>query len=223
MAGAADASPSVPVLYSFRRCPYAIRARMALLQAGVQVALREVALRDKPPAMLQASPKGTVPVLVLPDGRVIDESLAIMRWALRHNDPAGWLACADAVDLNHLVALNDGPFKRALDAYKYPERYPEHSPSHHRAQGEETLVALLEARVASQPYLAGAQPGWVDVAIFPFVRQWAAVDAAWFEVSPWRGVRRWLGEWLRSDDFNRTMCKWPVWQTHQALVLFPDR
>ena len=107
---------SMPLLYSFRRCPYAIRARMALAQAGVAVELREVVLRNKPQAMLDASPKGTVPVLVLPDGTVIDESLAIMRWALAQNDAEGWLAQIDEPGLQQLIALNDGPFKQALDA-----------------------------------------------------------------------------------------------------------
>ena len=127
--------PTLPTvaLYSFRRCPYAIRARMALFQSGVNVELREVVLRNKPAAMLQASPKGTVPVLVLPGGEVIDESLAIMRWALAHNDPAGWLKDADLTENQQLIAFNDGPFKAALDAYKYPERHPEKTQVAHRA------------------------------------------------------------------------------------------
>ena len=216
-----SASAGLSILYAFRRCPYAIRARMAVLQAGVSVELREVVLRDKPPAMLAASPKGTVPVLVLPDGRVIDESLGIMRWALLQSDPQGWLHHDASADLQALVALNDGPFKRALDAYKYPERHPEQDAAAHRAQGEALLVSLLEEYLAAQPFLAGASAGWCDVAIFPFVRQWAAVDAAWFQASRWCGVRRWLDGWLNDPLFEQAMVKLPPWQPGQAAVRFP--
>ena len=212
----------LPVLYSFRRCPYAIRARMALAQSGTEVELREVVLRNKPPEMLAASPKGTVPVLVLPDGRVIDESLGILHWALLQSDPQGWLQHDASADLQALVTLNDGPFKQALDAYKYPERHLGQSASAHRAQGESVLVSLLEARLGAQPFLAGAQAGWCDVAIFPFVRQWAAVDAAWFEASPWRGVRRWLTTWLHHPLFEQAMVKLPTWQAGQPPIRFPD-
>lgn len=211
----------LPVLYSFRRCPYAIRARMALAQAGTEVELREVVLRNKPQALLDASPKGTVPVLVLPDGTVIDESLAIMRWALGQNDPQGWLAQTGQPELQHLMALNDGPFKQALDAYKYPERHPEQSVTMHRAQGEAVLLALLEARLEAHPFLAGASPGLADVAIFPFIRQWAAVDAAWFEICRWAAVRRWLQDWLNSTAFSRVMDKHAAWQAGQAGVFWP--
>lgn len=194
---------------------------MALLLSGVELELREVVLRNKPPAMLQASPKGTVPVLVLPNGDVIDESLTIMRWALARNDPQGWLPKTDAPDLQHLIALNDGPFKQALDAYKYPERHPQHNAATHRALGETVLISVLETRLNAQPFLAGASPGFADVAIFPFVRQWAAVDAAWFEASPWVAVRRWLHHWKGSPAFVRTMEKYPAWQAGQADVAWP--
>lgn len=203
---------ALPVLYSFRRCPYAIRARMALLQSGLSVELREVELRDKPQAMLQASPKGTVPVLVLPDGVVIDESLAIMRWALAQRDPQGWLDVANKRGTSELIALNDGPFKLALDAYKYPERHPSQSRQAHRADGEAALVHGLEQRLAHTPFLFGEKPSLSDAAIFPFVRQWAAVDVGWFETSPWAAVRRWLLHWQSSPAFVRTMDKYPPWQ-----------
>jgi glutathione S-transferase len=211
-----------PVLYSFRRCPYAIRARMALLAAGVVVELREVVLRNKPQALLEASPKGTVPVLVLPDGKVIDESLAVMSWALAQHDAHPWLAGAQDPQLRQLVDLNDGPFKRALDAYKYPERHPSACALDHRAEGERVLVALLEQRLTGQRFLGGERPGLADVAIFPFVRQWAAVDAAWFEVSPWPEVRRWLQHWVNSPAFLRVMPKWPAWESGSSPVFFPD-
>ncbi len=219
--GATQGLEVLPALYSFRRCPYAIRARMALAQAGVAVELREVVLRHKPQALLDASPKGTVPVLVLPGGEVIDESLAIMRWALGQNDPQGWLVHVDEPDLQQLVALNDGPFKRALDAYKYPERDRSATVEEHRAQGEAALVSLLEARLADQAFLAGASPGLADAAIFPFIRQWAAVDAAWFEHARWAAVRRWLQHWLGSTAFLRVMDKYPAWEPGRTGGVWP--
>ena len=208
-----------PVLYSFRRCPYAIRARMALLAAGVVVELREVVLRNKPQALLEASPKGTVPVLVLPDGTVIDESLAIMAWALTQHGAHPWLAGAQDPQLRQLVDLNDGPFKRALDAYKYPERHPSASALDHRAEGERVLVSLLEQRLTGQRFLGGERPGLADVAIFPFIRQWAAVDAGWFEISRWVAVRRWLRHWLDSTAFMRVMDKHPAWHEGRLPVV----
>ena len=209
------------MLYSFRRCPYAMRARLALLQAAVTVELREVVLRAKPQAMLDISPKGTVPVLVLADGRVIEQSLDIMRWALQQHDPQAWLAQADAPAQQALLALNDGAFKQALDAYKYPERHPHASAEAHRAQGEAVFIALLEQRLQHQPFLAGASAGFTDLAIFPFVRQWAAVDAAGFGASPWVAVRAWLNGWLGSELFARAMQKYPAWHADQPAVVFP--
>lgn len=210
----------LPVLYSFRRCPYAIRARMALAQAGTEVELREVVLRNKPQALLDASPKGTVPVLVLPDGTVIDESLAIMRWALAQNDPQGWLSSAHEPETTRFIALNDGPFKQALDAYKYPERHLDASSEVHRTRGETLLVSLLEARLSEQSFLAGEQPGVADAAIFPFIRQWAAVDASWFDASPWVCVQRWLHYWQDSSLFLTAMLKLPAWQPDQEPLIF---
>lgn len=243
---------ALPVLYSFRRCPYAIRARMALLQAELTVELREVVLSDKPPVMLEVSPKGSVPVLVLPNGQVIEESLAIMRWALAKNDPESWLAEIETTALQQLLAINDGPFKQALDGYKYPERHlgacrtwridsenwaqrgsdlsaptlksDRHTgqvAEDHRAQGEAVLIALLEQRLRDQPFLNGVRSGFADVAIFPFVRQWAAVDAGWFKASRWGAVRAWLNGWLQSEGFGRVMQKYPVWKPEQPSVVFP--
>ncbi|MGH6615718.1 glutathione S-transferase [Sphingomonas sp.] len=188
-----------PTLYSFRRCPYAMRARMALLVSGVAFALHEVSLRDKPAAMLAASPKGTVPVLVLPDGRVIDESLDIMRHALAHNDPEHWLAGDDAA----LIAANDGPFKHHLDRYKYPDRH--HSdPIEHRAAGL-ALLADLDTRLAGAANLCGEHRTLTDIALMPFVRQFAAVDRDWFDAQPVPGVRRWLDAHIASSLFVSAM------------------
>jgi len=195
-----------PILYSFRRCPYAMRARLALAVSGTRPEIREVKLRDKPAEMLAASPKGTVPVLVLPDGQVIDESLDMMRWALGRNDPEGWLAGDDTA----LIAANDGPFKQHVDRYKYPERHAS-DPVEHRALGLE-MLRLLEARLAAHPWLCGARRMLTDAAIMPFVRQFAAVDQAWFDALPLPGVQRWLREQLASALFAEVMVVRPVWR-----------
>lgn len=204
-----------PVLYSFRRCPYAMRARMALWVAGVTVGLREVKLAAKPPALLAASPKGTVPVLVLAEGTVIDHSLDIMRWALLQNDPEGWLAGEDAA----LIAVNDGPFKHHLDRAKYPERYEEEDGTDHRAAAV-ALLAPLEARLAEAPCLCGERRSLTDIALFPFIRQFAAIDPAWFAAQPLPRLQGWLDGLLASDLFAAVMPKFAPLQEGDAPVLF---
>lgn len=195
-----------PILYSFRRCPYAIRARLALAVSGIAVEHREVKLRDKPAAMLAASPKGTVPVLVLPDGAVIDESLDIMRWALARNDPEEWLSGDDPA----LIATNDGAFKHHLDRYKYPDRYPADGVDHRAA----ALAILhgLEARLGEHAYLSGARFGLTDAAILPFVRQFAAIDPEWFSARDLARVQAWLEAFLGSALFARVMVVRDVWK-----------
>ena len=193
------------VLYSFRRCPYAMRARMAVLVSGVAVELREVVLRDKPAAMLAASPKGTVPVLVLPDGRVIDESFAIMSWALEQSDPEDWLAGYDAV----LIAVNDGPFKHHLDRYKYPERHGS-EPLEHRSAGM-VFLSDLERRLTRHGNLCRETSALTDIAIFPFVRQFAAVDRAWFDAQPLPRLREWLARHTGSALFEAAMVRLKPW------------
>ena len=211
--------PDLPVLYSFRRCPYAIRARMALAVAGMAVELREVLLRDKPAAMLEVSAKGTVPVLQLPDGRVIDESLEVMDWALTQNDPEDW---ADtSADTEALIAYCDGPFKGWLDKYKYADRHPEQPQGAYRARAEEFL-ALLEQRLADREFLGGERVTRGDVAVFPFVRQFAGVDPGWWQGAAYPEVRRWLSDWLASQAFTQVMAKYPPWQPEGPGVLFPD-
>lgn len=195
-----------PILYSFRRCPYAMRARLALLVSGVSFELREVKLSAKPAAMIAASPKGTVPVLVLEDGRVIDESLDIMRWALGRHDPEGWLAGDDAA----LIAANDGPFKHHLDRAKYPERHGV-DPEPHRA-GALALLAPLEERLRAQAFLCGATRTLTDAALMPFVRQFAAIDAGWFADQPLPAVQRWLAGQIASPLFDRAMARHAVWR-----------
>jgi glutathione S-transferase len=194
-----------PILYTFRRCPYAIRARMAIEVSGAEVEMHEVDLRHKPQVLLACSPKGTVPVLRLPDGRVIDESLDIMRWALSINDPQGWMDSEPAETL-HLIEQNDGSFKQDLDRYKYPDRFPEQSAVYYRKQAE-TFLTALNTRLAGHSYLMRNRLSLVDVALFPFVRQFAHVDRDWFYASPYRHLIGWLDEFLQSPLFIAVMRK----------------
>lgn len=200
-------TPALPVLYSFRRCPYAIRARMALRYAGIEVTVREIALGDKPADFMALSPKATVPVLQLPDGEVIDQSLAIMQWALQQNDPQGWLRVGTSDEAQQWIALNDDIFKPLLDRYKYATRHPELPASAHRAAAIAAFIAPLNARLLQTPYLFGPSPSVADVALFPFVRQFAWVDKAWFDAAPLAGVQAWLAAWLGSDAFGAVMEK----------------
>jgi glutathione S-transferase len=204
-----------PILFSFRRCPYAMRARLALIVSGIRCELREVQLRAKPAEMLAVSPKGTVPVLMPEDGCVIDESLDIMRWALSRQDPEGWLERDDPV----LIARNDHAFKHDLDRYKYPERHGS-DPAAHREAG---LVILqdLESRLALQPQLCGDLRGLADIAIMPFVRQFAAVDPAWFASQALPRLQAWLARHLASDLFAAAMLRVPAWTSAQASIYLP--
>jgi glutathione S-transferase len=196
---------ALPILYSYRRCPYAMRARMALWAAQVQVELREVSLREKPQHLLQISPKATVPVLQLPDGTVLEQSLDIMHWALQQNDAQGWLS-VDIAQADALISTTDGEFKKALDRYKYPDRYPEQSPLFYREQGEQFLQRL-ETALAGHRYLLGDAASIADVAIFPFIRQFAAVDSEWFAQSAYGNLRVWLARWVESALFDEVMQK----------------
>lgn len=200
---------ALPILYSYRRCPYAMRARMAIWAVNIQVEVREISLREKPAHLLQISPKGTVPVLQLPDGTVLEQSLDIMQWALAQSDPQGWLN-ADPEAVNALITINDGDFKKALDRYKYPDRYPEHAQQVYREQGEQFLQRL-EAALEQHDYLLGDKPSMADVAIFPFIRQFAAVDAEWFASSAYPKLRVWLDGWLQSPLFVEVMQKFPTY------------
>ena len=195
-----------PVLYSFRRCPYAMRARMALSVSGAQYEHREVVLREKPAEMLEASPKGTVPVLALGDGEVLEESLDIMRWALGQNDPEGWLERQDQA----LLAASDGPFKHHLDRYKYAARYEDVDPEEHGAKAVQHL-RVLDDRLASSRYLCGETRGFADIAIFPFVRQFVNADKAWFAAQGLTHVEGWLEGLTGSDLFEGIMTKQKPW------------
>jgi glutathione S-transferase len=205
---------ALPVLYSFRRCPYAMRARLAIAVSGVAVELREIKLSAKPPAMLEASPKGTVPVVVLPDGGVIEQSLEVMHWALGQNDPEGWRGRDDA----GLIARNDGPFKHDLDRYKYPERHGSDALVHR----ERGLVFLteLDARLALHGQLCGSERGLADMAVMPFVRQFAATDPDWFASQPLPHLQRWLAGHLESELFASVMGKFAPWREGDLPVVF---
>jgi glutathione S-transferase len=211
----------LPILYSFRRCPYAIRARLAIKVSRVQVELREVVLADKPKAMLVASPKGTVPVLVLPDDTVIDESRDIMLWALSQHDPEHWLSDDKnrLVEGNALIALNDHEFKAHLDHYKYADRFPKYPMECYRQQGE-VFLQQLEARLTRHPFLLGNAAARVDMAILPFVRQFASVDKSWFDQSPYPHLRGWLEKLLASDLFQQVMVKSPQWHEGDEIMVF---
>ena len=211
-----------PVLYSFRRCPYAVRARLALVASGTVCELREVVLAHKPAALLQASPKGTVPVLVLPDGTVIEQSLDIMLWALRRNDPHQWLP-ADAQDMTdalQLIDKCDGEFKAHLDRYKYPNRYALSDGLGHRALGAQFLQSL-SARLVTHPFLMGERFGLADAAVAPFVRQFAHADPAWFASQPWPVLQQWLSAFEASGDYTRVMHKFAAWAEDQPASMFP--
>lgn len=201
----------LPILYSFRRCPYAIRARMALHYAGLQVELREVLLRDKPVSMLKASTKGTVPVLILPDGQVLDESYEVMRWALAQHDPDHWWMDEREEAIEQLVRFNDGEFKVHLDHYKYFDRFPEHPMAHYRSQAEQFL-GVLEQKLTANHFLLGECICLADVAVFPFIRQFAFVDKGWFDQAPYPNLQRWLAFFLTSDNFLAVMEKRPVFK-----------
>jgi len=202
----------LPILYSFRRCPYAMRARLALAVSGTQCELREVVLRDKPAELLQASPKGTVPVLVLADGRILEQSLDIMLWALSRHDPQGWLApkMGELEQMLALIGECDSAFKHDLDRYKYPDRYEGVDAMSHRESAWQWLK-MLDDRLAYSAYLFGERPALADAAIMPFVRQFAQVDRAWFDAQPWPALLGWLGHWLESDLFQAIMAKHAPW------------
>ena len=213
----------LPVLYSFRRCPYAMRARMAISYSGVAVELREVILREMPAALLAASPRGTVPVLVLPDGRVLEESRDIMDWALAGNDPDRWQpdqGSALHTEIRQLLDENDTSFKQYLDGYKYAQRYPQHPPGYCRSQGE-LFLGKLEQRLSRHACLCGERISVADISIFPFVRQFAQVDKDWFDAAAYPRLQAWLDGFLCATLFSGVMQKYPQWQEGDAVTRFP--
>jgi glutathione S-transferase len=198
-----------------------MRARLALAVAGCEVELREVSLKAKPAQMLAASPKGTVPVLVLPDSRVIDESLDIMRWALAKHDPHGWLT-HEGEEAVALIARNDGPFKQALDRTKYPTRYPDEDVTGARADAL-SILQDLDQRLVGQSYLLGDNPSLADAASFPFVRQFAQIDRARFEAEALQHLLKWLLRWEQGSIFETVMFRTANWALGDETIVWPQK
>ncbi|MEE9313476.1 MAG: glutathione S-transferase [Rhizobiaceae bacterium] len=210
-----------PILYSFRRCPYAMRARLAVATSGIEVELREILLRDKAPELLEASPKATVPVLVQNDGTVLEESLAIMDWALALADPEGWMKpeLGTVAEMRELIERCDVEFKPHLDSYKYASRYDEVDGTKERDLAGSYLWEL-DKRLEEQAYLFGSRISFADMAIVTFIRQFANVDRAWFDAQEWKNLNRWLVEFLQSERFLSIMGKYKKWEPEDATVLF---
>lgn len=196
-----------------------MRARLGLTYAQIKCELREVVLRDKPKEMIAISTKATVPVLLLPDGRVIDESYDILKWAIKQNDPDGWQQFTDQT--NELVAENDVPFKAALDKYKYAGASPEHTPEFYRSQGE-VFLKKLDKTLHNSAFLLADHQTMADIALFPFIRQFAHVDKDWFFGLPLPHLQRWLLQHLDSDIFKSIMRKYSRWHAGDSAIYFPD-
>lgn len=211
---------SLPILYSFRRCPYAMRARLALAYSGIKCELREVDLKNKPQELRDISPKATVPALLLPDGRVIEQSLDIIHYALACNDTDGWLY-PDKAQVAALIQKNDTEFVMVMHKYKYYERYPEASKAVYLKQTEEVFISWLEEILHSSSYIMGQKISIADIAIFPFIRQWALADEEQFECSPYVHIRKWLGSITNTALYERVMGKHTPWKQGDAVVLFP--
>jgi glutathione S-transferase len=210
-----------PILYSFRRCPYAMRARMALYCSGQTYELREVILRNKPAAMLKISSKATVPILQLQTGDVIEQSLDIMLWTLKNNDPAGWFKPERGTldDMLALIDEADGDFKGNLDRYKYAPRYQDSDPFFHRGEAEKYLY-VLNGQLETNNYLFGSKPSLADYAIAPFIRQFANTDRGWFDAAPYPNLQEWLKVFLSGEPFIKIMHKFPAWQSGDAPTIF---
>lgn len=214
---------NLATLYSFRRCPYAMRARLAIAQSSIQCELREVVLKDKPQQLIELSPKATVPVLLTADDKLIDESIDIAFWALAQHDPDNWYQSLTSEQHEQMLALienNDGEFKYFLDRYKYADRYPEQDERFYREQGEKTLTRLEQLLTEHDCLL---RDSWTlaDIALLPFIRQFAFVDKDWFDSAPYPRVRAWLEAFLESDLFRTVMKKYPQWQEGDEPVIFP--
>ena len=205
-----------PILYSFRRCPYAMRARLAIASSAIQVELREIVLRDKAPEFLETSPTATVPCLKVKE-RIVDESLHIMVWALEQNDPENLMQMPP--ESYSLLSTCDGAFKQALDRYKYPNRYPDTDPNKNRDAASD-FIRKLEQYLDGN--LFGPDPKLVDFAILPFIRQFAHVDSDWFSKQPWEKTRIWLQNFKDSDRFAAIMDKYPKWVNGDAPTYFPN-
>ncbi len=218
---------SPAVLYSFRRCPYAMRARLAIQASGFHCELREIVLRDKAPELLAVSPKGTVPVLVLPDGRVLEESLEIIAHVLGKHDPCHWLPeTRDAAGVKILIEENDGAFKSHLDRTKYANRFlaiGEQVDIDAERMGAMSFIDKLDQILSGQSFLGGSSLNLADMAILPFVRQFAHIDIAWFRAQPVEHVTRWLDGFLNGEQFKSIMSKYQKWEQGQSPIAFPPK
>lgn len=211
-----------PILYTFRRCPYAMRARLSIQSSGQALELREIILRDKPPPMLEASPKGTVPVLILEDGTVLDESLDIMLFVLGKSDPEKLLSPQQAgmEDMLALISENDNAFKANLDRYKYPNRYDAVDPIQQRDQGAQFLMRLDQMLEEGSGFLFRQRYCLADLAILPFVRQFANVDKNWFDDQNWPHLKAALDTFVTSERFLSIMIKFPQWKEGDPPTYF---
>ena len=212
---------SLSCLYSFRRCPYAMRARLGLLFAELPVELREITLKNKPAKMLAIRPKGTVPVLQLADGVVIEESREIMEWALEQQDPQELMNPKTLHQGNTLIEQNDQEFKHWLDRYKYADRHLEMTQTEYRQKGE-AFLQILEALLTKNTYLLGDSVTIADIGIMPFVRQFAHVDRDVFYSLPYPKLQIWLKNWLAHPLFIQAMTKFQPWQDGDEPVIFPS-
>lgn len=214
---------SIPVLYSARNCPFCMRARMALAVSGVVVELREVDLKNKPAALLEISPKASVPVLVLQDGKVIDQSLDIVHFALRHDDPLNWLRFeAPQAEVAALISQNDERFIKALIRLKYPERLANESNDIDWDKEAKDFLNVLEEKLSQRRYLASDNTSLPDIAIVPFVLQYSEKKPGVINEKDYKKLSFWLEGYKHSDLYRHTMVEYPVWQPGTAPQIFPQ-
>ena len=210
---------NLPILYSFRRCPYAMRARMAIHISSQKCEIREVLLRDKPPSMLEYSSKGTVPVLVLQSGEVIDESLDVIDWALNLNDPDNWQRSKNNEKTKELIKINDGEFKYHLDRYKYSKRYDNEDPEFHRKKCL-SFIEKVNSELQNSKYIFDDAISYIDISLLPFIRQFRIADNEWFDELPYENVKSWLSNFLNSELLKSIMSKYDIWKEGDEVTIF---
>lgn len=214
---------TLPVLYSLRNCPYAMRARLAIYKSKQPIELRDVVLTNKPKAMISASPKGTVPILVLTTAQVIDESLDVMLWALNESDPDDLLHGENSLtDILNLIHQFDDEFKTCLEQYKCAKRYHESNLSECR-QACEVYLKDLEQRLTDHDYIIDENESLADIALLPFIRQFAKIERQWYLQSPYPNVKRWLNRYLQSTMFTKVMAKYPLWSENSEMIVFAGK